>query len=293
MSAATADVRTRFLTTADDVRIAVHACGADGAPRVLLVPGTFSNSSFWFGTRGTGFGRFLADSGYEAWSLDPRGHGASARPPRGVRWDFDDWARHDVASAIGAAASGGNPVVVVGHSAGGAAALAALAAEPRLRGKVRSAIILATPGPWILRWRALAARAALLGARLLPRFPARLLRLGPEDELPGVIEQWMRWNLGGHWRGDDGTDYTAALTGLELPMLFVAGTGDRLWAPPAACRELYEQVGSRDKTFLLCGTHAGFSEDFDHVSLVVGRAARREVWPLVRNWLGRLPLAGA
>ena len=277
-------VQTHHLLTRDGVRIALHRLGDPAAPRVLLVPGTFSNSSFWYGTRGTGFARYLAESGFETWSLDPRGHGASARPRRGQRWDFDDWAA-DVAQAIQAAGEAGRRTFLVGHSAGGAAILAALAAHPDLRATVRGIVILATPGPWILRWRAAGARAALFLSRLLPRFPARLLRLGPEDELPGVIEQWMRWNLGGHWRGGDGTDYTAGIEQLGLPALFVAGAGDHLWAPPAACRALFDQVGSPDKTFLLCGRATAFSTDFDHVGLVVSRDARREVWPLVRNWL--------
>lgn len=282
---AEADLRTRYLLTRDGVRIALHGLGDPGPHPVLLVPGTFSSSSFWFGTRGIGFGRFLAGHGFEAFSLDPRGHGASARPHRGERWDFDDWARHDIATAIRAVGTGSRRATLVGHSAGGAAILAALVADPGLRDHVRNLVILATPGPWILRWRAVAARAGLAAARILPRFPARLLRLGPEDELPGVIEQWMRWNLGGHWRGDDGTDYTAGLARLDLPALFVAGAGDHVWAPPAACRALFDQVASPDKTFLLCGRATAFSTDFDHVGLVVSRAAREEVWPLVRNWL--------
>lgn len=277
--------RTRHVRAHDGARLALHRLGDPAGTGVLLVPGTFSSSTFWFGTRGTGFGRFLAAHGFEACALDPRGHGESARPRRGQRWDFDDWG-HDVATALETLAPAGRRVYAVGHSAGGAALLAALAARPELRPRVRGIVILATPGPWILRSRAAAARAALLAARVLPRFPARLLRLGPEDELPGVIEQWMRWNLGGHWRGDDGTDYTAALAGLDLPALFIAGAGDHLWAPPTACRALFDRVGSGDKTFLLCGRATRFSEDFDHVGLVVSRAARAEIWRAIRAWMG-------
>src|SRR5690606_25004866 len=95
--------RTIHLTTDDAVRLAVQLYGA-GDTRVLLVPGTFSNHTFWLGTRGVGFARYLADhEGCETWSLDPRGHGASQRPGRREHWDFDDWARHDVVSAIRAA----------------------------------------------------------------------------------------------------------------------------------------------------------------------------------------------
>lgn len=281
---------TSFLTTDDGVRLALHQLG-DGGTRVLLVAGTFSNHTFWLGTRGIGFARHLAGEGYETWTLDPRGHGASQQPARGQRWDFDDWARHDVATAIRAAA--GPALFVIGHSAGGAATLAALAAEPALREHVRGVIILATPLPWLQRWQGLVARTLRAATRVLPRFPSRLLRLGPEDELPGVMAQWMTWNLSGEWVGDDGTDYGRLLQSLELPALFVAGAGDHLWAPPHACHGLFQLVGSPAKSFLLCGTHSGFSRDFGHVDLVVSRPAREEVWPLLANWLrgelGRKP----
>jgi hypothetical protein len=85
--------------------------------------------------------------------------------------------------------------------------------------------------------------------------------------------------------GDDGVDYGELLRDLELPVLFVAGMGDRFWAPPPACRGLFDLVGSPDKTYLLCGRHAGFSRDFGHADMVTSRAARTEIWPLLANWL--------
>ncbi len=275
------------LVTPDDTRIAIHRLGSPAATPVLLVPGTFSNHTFWFGTRGIGFARDLVTRGYEAVALDPRGHGSSQRPTRDDRWDFDHWARQDVPTALRALLQEGRAPYIVGHSAGGAAVLSALAADASLRPSVRGVVVVATPVPWLQPWRGLAARMIRLVSRSLRRFPARLLRLGPEDELPGVMTQWMTWNLDGHWRGDDGTDYEAGMRTLELPILIVSGAGDRLFAPPFACRGLYDLIGSPDKTFVLCGKKTAFSEDFDHVSILVGRAARAQVWPVIIGWIER------
>ncbi|NIQ59134.1 MAG: alpha/beta fold hydrolase, partial [Gammaproteobacteria bacterium] len=74
------------------------------------------------------FARALADEGYRALALDPRGHGASQRPD-GERWTFDDWARRDVPAALRHATEE-RPGFLVGHSGGGAAGLIALATEP-------------------------------------------------------------------------------------------------------------------------------------------------------------------
>ncbi|MBX6363122.1 MAG: alpha/beta fold hydrolase, partial [Gemmatimonadetes bacterium] len=176
-------------------------------------------------------------------------------------------------------------VVLIGHSAGGAAALVAAAADPDVRRRVRALVVVATPVPWLQGFRRTTTRLVRRSSLLLGRFPARLLRLGPEDELPGVMAQWMTWNLTRRWTGDDGTDYVARIRELPNPALFVAGAGDRLEAPPHAVQALYELAGSSDKTFLLCGRSTGFSADFDHAGLVVSRTARAEVWPKILAWL--------
>lgn len=278
-----ADVACVMITAADGVRLALQRIGpATGTPAVL-VPGTFSNHTFWLGTRGTGFARELARSGYDTWVLDPRGHGMSAMPQPHEQWRFDDWARRDVPAALQAAFAARSGFVV-GHSAGGAAALVAVATSPALRRRVRGMVIIGTPFPWLQPFSRIGAHTLRGVSRLLGRFPARALRLGPEDELAGVMIQWMDWNLAGFWRGDDGTDYGQAIAALDVPLLVIAAAADR-WAPPPSCRALIDSVASADRTWLLLGTGTGFSHDFGHVDMLVGRTARAEVWPLIRQWI--------
>lgn len=288
-----AGARLIHLRASDGVRLSLHAVGpADGTP-VLLVSGTFSNHSFWLGTRGTGFARYLAANGCRAVALDPRGHGDSQRPGPGDRWTFDDWARRDLPAAIRRVARNG-PVFLVGHSAGGAVVLVALAARPELQEYVRGAVILATPLPWLQPLRRVFAHGIRLLSLAAGRFPARMLGIGPEDELARVMAQWMTWNLRGSWRGDDGTDYGARLRDVRVPILAMAGAGDRLWAPPRAVRGLVDLLASPDRTFTVCGRDDGFSRDYDHNGLVISRPARREVWPRIFAWLdARTPPRGA
>lgn len=280
-----AGVTTVELRAADGVALAMHGLGPERGTPVVLVPGTFSNSTFWLGTRGTGFARALAGAGYRAHALDPRGHGASQRPGPGDHWTFDDWARRDVPAAIRAVARPERPAFVIGHSGGGAATLIALAADPELRQRVRGVVVLATPLPWLQPLRRPLAHLVRAVSRLLGRFPARWLGMGPEDELSGVMVQWMTWNLDGAWRGADGTDYVERLGAVDVPLLALAGAGDRLQSPPAASRALAELVGSADRTIEVCGRHTGYAEDFDHAGIVVSRAARDGVWPRVLAWL--------
>jgi pimeloyl-ACP methyl ester carboxylesterase len=267
-----------YLRTPDDTRIALHRLGDPASTPVLLVPGTFSNHTFWLGTRGVGFARTLSDAGYEACVLDPRGHGASDRPTRKQDWDIDDWAREDVPTALRAIATNAKPAHIIGHSAGGAVILAALSADPQLHTLVRSVTTLGTPVPWLQPWRGVGAWLIKATSQLLGRFPARLLRLGPEDELPHVMSQWMNWNIKGHWRGDDGTDYTKGFAHIQLPLLMIAGTADRFFAPPYACEGLFKMIGSSRKHFQVF-------DGLDHVSMVVSKRARTEVWPRILQFL--------
>ncbi len=270
--------RVDYLRTPDNTRIALHRVGNPNNPKVLLVPGTFSNHTFWLGTRGIGFARTLSDAGYEACVLDPRGHGLSDRPTKQQDWGIDDWARADVPTALRAIASTHEPVHIIGHSAGGAVILASLSAEPQLHALVRSVTTLGTPVPWLQPWRGVGARLIKATSQLLGRFPARLLRLGPEDELPHVMSQWMNWNIKGHWLGDDGTDYTTGFARIRLPLLMIAGGADRFFAPPEACRGLFEMIGSPRKQFEVF-------DGLDHVSMVVSKRARAEVWPRILAFL--------
>src|SRR5690606_31237971 len=144
-----AAARERIAIAADDGgRLALHRTGPRNGAPVVLIPGTFSSHPLWLGTRGAGFARDLAQHGYEAWVLDPRGQGLSERPGRSDVWRFDDWARRDAPAAI-AAALASRAGFVIGHSAGGAAALVAISTRPDLRERMRGLAALGTPFPWL------------------------------------------------------------------------------------------------------------------------------------------------
>lgn len=291
-SAGSDDVRVQPVRTADGLDLAVHRVGSpDGMP-VVCVHGTFSNHTYWVGTRGSGFARALAARGFEAWVVDLRGHGRSPRPGRRDAWDFEDWARHDVAATLESAleharGAGHRGVFAVGHSAGGAALLMALCADAHLRAGVHGLVTAGTPLPWVQGFRGMGARAIRAASTLLGRFPARLLGLGPEDELPGVMRQWMGWNLRGRLVGRDGTDYGSRLALIEQPYLGLAGADDRMFAPPHACRALHDRLGSVDRSLVVCGRAQGFGTDYGHPDLIASRAARDEVWPVVLDWIER------
>jgi pimeloyl-ACP methyl ester carboxylesterase len=282
-------VRVDFFETPDRARIAVHRAGPEGGGLAVLVPGAFSNHEFWLGTRGTGFGRELANRRWECWAVDPRGHGQSSLPAGEERWAFRDWIRYDLPAVLEAASRDGRRVVLIGHSAGGAAALSTLAVYPDLARRISGLGLIATPAPILNPFRRLGAWTIAALSVVFGRFPARLLRHGSEDELRHVMTEWMGWNLRGSWGWDDEPDLLARLRHVELPILVVAGSGDHLFAPPAVCRALFDMLPGRDKTFFEFGRATGYSKDYDHAGLIVDRSAREEVWPRIIEWMDRVP----
>lgn len=278
----------RRLAAADGVQLALHRLRAyrDRRPALLLVHGAFTNHRFWLHGASGGLAHYLGAAGFDVWLGDLRHHGESGREPRPLAWTFEDWVLRDAPALIGRVRdeTDGAPVGWIGHSAGGAVGLCWLTRAPVAAGgggapALRAMVTLGTPGPrriGPLR-RALAAATIAL-ARGLGRFPARGLRFGSEDEAAGIIGQWMQWNVRGAWLGADGFDYFAALEGVTTPLLAVAGTGDRVFAPAAACRQIVEQVGAARKALAL---EPGLS----HRGLVLSERARSACWPNLVVWL--------
>lgn len=272
------------VTTGDGVQLAVHRLGDPEAPAVLLLTGAFSNHTFWLGTRGVGFARFLANQGFCAYVLDFRGHGQSQAKPPGAYWCFEDWAVFDIPAALEIAAGNGQTRVVT-HSAAGAAALTALALKPDLREKVAKLAILATPYPSLRGYRRHTARFAVFLCHRFGRFPARFLRFGPEDEDGGIMAQWLQWNLNGAWVTREGLSVFAHLPTLSFPLLLVAGAGDWLWSPPPLCHRLWRVIPAERKDFWVVGQGDGCPLRPGHVSLVTHPECRRLFWPRLALWL--------
>lgn len=272
------------VVTEDGIELVVHRVGALQAPAVLLLTGAFSNHTFWLGTRGVGFARFLSEKGFCTYTLDFRGHGRSQRKPTKRKWQFEDWAVHDIPKALMLASSRG-PAQVITHSASGAAILTALTLAPQLLGRISSLTILATPYPHLASFRKALALFALGLCSLLGRFPARALRLGPEDEDGGIMAQWLAWNLKGRWVTRSGVSILESLPSLGMPVLVAAGSGDWLWAPPSLCFQLYETIPAKQKAFWEVGPKYGCQNRPGHVALVVSPQCREKLWPRLTRWL--------
>jgi oxygen-independent coproporphyrinogen-3 oxidase len=276
--------RIHSILAADGVRLALHEFEPRvrrGTP-VLLTHGTFSNGNVC-----TRLAAYLAGYGFPCWVLELRGHGASEGQARSAV--FEDFGRLDVPAAVEAVRdrAQAESMFLVGHSGGGLAFLMYLARNPEAAARMQGVVTLASQATGAgLGWRGRRTITFIAAANNLgSRARQRLLRLGPEPEYRGVVNQWFRWNWSGRWRGRDGFDYLAALRNVPTPALCFAGAGDRRIAPVEGCRRLFDALGGADKQLLVCGRAHGFAEDYDHARIVASRGARQEIWPRILGWL--------
>jgi len=276
-------VSERTVVTNDGVELALYRLRAyrDGRPAALLVHGAFSNHQVWLRkSHPGGFAHYLLGRGLDVWLADLRHHGASAREPRARKWRFEDWILRDAPALVDRVLdeTDGAPLVWVGHSAGGVVGLCWQARRPS--GPPPAAIVtFGTPGPsrvGLVR-RGFAAIAAAT-SRALGMFPARALGMGPENEAGHILGDWMTWNLTSRWRGADGFDYFANLSGVLSPLLSVAGGADWLFAPANACADVVERAGSRRKALVV-------HPDLTHRGLLRNPQARERCWPETAQWI--------
>jgi predicted alpha/beta hydrolase len=273
-----------FVPTADGLRLAVHRIGDRGGIPVVLSHGTFSNRRSCMG-----LAAFLAKQGYECWVSEWRGHGASSCPDR--PHSFDDVAMLDVPAIVGAVTSlsGREDIFWVGHSGGGLILLMWMARFPHLAARhIKGMVMLASQATGAAASRR--RRAVILAIDCLLRWrktaPGHWLGIGPEAESALLMRQWCRWNLMRSFCGLDGFNYETGVSGLNLPVLALAGAGDHFIAPASDCEALASRCGT-DVEFYICGKRQGFREDYTHNRLIASRNAGIEVWPLISNWLGR------
>lgn len=258
--------------------------------------------------------RALARRGFEAWVLELRGHGLAGSAQGST---FDVEATHDVTAALRAVTSTGAPGVLwVGHSRGGMLAYAHLARNPRA--PIRAIANLGTPvhfeaSPGLKRFIAavaptlqlpvlplgLAAKAAvpiglppdpigkyLVRAENMDKTVIRQAIAHVAADVPGGVgRQFARWIRTGAFDGEDGFDYRRGMKAISAPLLLLAGVKDYL-APPAAVHAAAALASGPVETVTV-GKATGFSDDYGHGDLVLGRRAPQEVFPRIADFFAR------
>jgi alpha-beta hydrolase superfamily lysophospholipase len=241
------------LRSADGTRLFWRREAAQGKARarVLVVHG-FAEHSGRYGHVLRG----LAAKSFDAWALDLRGHGRSD----GGRGCISRWSDYleDLAGLLALAAPDRDtvPVFLLGHSMGGLVATRFCQERPSgVRGLLLSSPFFRVKMPVPLVKRAAGrvlssvipnlAIPSGLDANLVSRDPA-VVKAYVEDPLVfhKATTRWFTEATGAQARAFE------EASALRLPVLLIHGAADGL-VDPEASREIFERLGSPDKTLKL------------------------------------------
>jgi pimeloyl-ACP methyl ester carboxylesterase len=317
-----ADAESSHALAADGASVSLHRHPAPGPP-VLVVHGIAANAQYFDLSAERSLAVALNEAGYDAWLLDLRGRGGSKEDSSGRRlrpgWTVDDYGRHDVAAAIDhvRTATGYDQVAYVGHSMGGMVAavytawhgddkLAALAVlgsplsftdpDPVLafgrRAMVAGSVMGRVPVPAASRATAPLRELPFHGDDMLfndnnvdEETRQALFRRGTAPMSRGELRQFAGTLAAGTFQSADGSrDYATSLSSLQVPLLVIAGRGDRI-APVDRVWPWMEHAGSASKQWEVLGRANGYRHDYGHVDMTMGIDAPTEVFPLVMEFL--------
>lgn len=113
----------------------------------------------------------------------------------------------------------------------------------------------------------------------------RMFRKAIDDTSPGVISQFSDAVRDGDLKSfDKKFNYTKNLRRVDIPVLLIAGAADKM-ATPKAVEHAYREISSRDKEFRVFSKANGYSADYGHCDLILGKRSEEEVYPFIYNWL--------
>ena len=271
-------VRVTMVTAPDGGRFRVTRVGAGSGVPVVLVPGMFDNRRLYLWPGGGGLAEMLAAAGFDPWIVERRATGGVAVPD-GVRAGWDEAMRVDLPAVQElVAAETGRAAFWLGHSFGGVA-LARAVAETMQRSQVAGLVLVNAAVDIPLLANPLV--TATVRARIWRGvFPARLLRLGPEDEPVAAFEDAISWGAAERTRGL----LSATLGAVDMPVLALTAPRDVL-TPAARCARLAQSFTGPDRRVQSAARRYGFARNHAHESPLLHPAAATDVFPFVCDWL--------
>ncbi len=113
----------------------------------------------------------------------------------------------------------------------------------------------------------------------------RFFRLAIDDTSPGVVTQFSDSIRKGQMVSSDGQfNYANALKEVKVPIFIMGGNTDG-FVTEEGLRSIYDSVSSKDKTVKIFSQANGYSADYGHCDLILGRNSEKDVYPVILNWL--------
>lgn len=271
--------------------------GAAPAPPVLMLHGAIENGRIFYSESGKGLAPYLARNGYDVFVIDLRGHGKSTPPiDHTSRFGQTEAITEDIPACVEAVKRlcGRAPQQWIAHSWGGVLFSSVLARFPAYTELVGSMVYFGskrTIRVWNIQrllkvdlvWKWLCP----LACRIAGYLPARLLRIGSDNETTKTYRQSAAWVRNDAWvDSDDGFDYGAAVRKISLPPIwYIAAVNDHALGHPRDVRNFMDSAGRQECRYTLLSRISGNQLDYDHINMLTHPEAENDHFPLVLRWL--------
>lgn len=106
-----------------------------------------------------------------------------------------------------------------------------------------------------------------------------------EDLPTRLISQFLQNIKQGNWSTvNNAFSYQSHLSNIKIPTLLLVGGQDGL-APLSAARIVYDSANTQNKQMIVLSKETDFSADYGHGDLIMGKESKKEVFPLLLEWL--------
>ena len=113
----------------------------------------------------------------------------------------------------------------------------------------------------------------------------RFFRVAIDDTSPGIMTQFANSLKTGKMISSDGkVNYTDLMNLVKVPIL-IAGGGRDGFVTEKGLRGTYDAISSSDKSIVIFSKSNGYSADYGHCDLVLGKNSQTEVYPVILKWL--------
>lgn len=236
-------------------------------------------------------------------------------------WTIDDHIYNDVPAVIDFVKkeSGFDKVYWIGHSMGGIIMFGYLETEKQddVAGFIPLGSMMVMPQPLTPHLKRIASQKPLLTASLIvnttvasqfrnftfgavknpiedllfekenmrDELVVRFFRKCIDDTSAGVVTQFSDSIREGEMMSSDRRySYTGNMGRIKVPILLMGGSADG-FVKEGELRAAYDKVSSRDKSVVIASKANGYSTDYGHCDLILGKNSESEVYPVILGWL--------
>ena len=267
-------------------------------PVILMLHGLLEDGTIYYSRTGKGLAYYLAANGFQVVIPDLRGKGRSwPSVTQLLNYRIFDVVTEDLPAIFDFIEQniGTAPNFLVGHGFGGVLLSSFLARYPEYRHKTtgvvhfgarRVAVSSDLYRKILIDW--LWGSVAGVISRVRGVVPARLLRLGSEDEHLELREESLNWLKGSPWQDpDDQFDYGVAISqGLEFPpSLYFASKYDLGYGNPKDVRNFMREIGHHNGRLIVLGKNEGNLHNYSHIGMLIHPDAADDHFPFMLEWL--------